>query len=85
MLFLAKYTSSILIREVMVSGQLRRYYFRIPVFNRRVLHLGLTSARYLVVESTDLSASVIAEVDLVNNQGIGIPAIFTRRIRIEPG
>lgn len=45
---------------------------------------GLRSARYLVAESTEYSVTIVAEVDLINNQGVGIPALFRRQIRIEP-
>lgn len=43
---------------------------------------GLNSARYLVTESGDNYATVTAEIDLVNNQGLGIPTIFKRNILI---
>jgi hypothetical protein len=44
---------------------------------------GLRSARYLVTESTETSATITAEVDLINNLGLGVPAIFMRQISIE--
>jgi hypothetical protein len=44
----------------------------------------LRSARYLLAESTENSATIIAEVDLINNQGLGIPTLFKRQISIEP-
>lgn len=43
---------------------------------------GLCAARFRVVQAAARSASVCAEVDLVNNQGLGIPTIFQRRISI---
>ena len=45
---------------------------------------GLRAARYLVTEWAENSATVTAEVDLVNNRGIGIPTLFKRQISIEP-
>ncbi len=44
----------------------------------------LRSARYLVAESTEDSVAIIAEVDLINNQGLGIPTLFKRHISIVP-
>src|ERR1035437_923448 len=35
----------------------------------------LRSARYLLADSTENSATIIAEVDLINNQGFGIPTL----------
>lgn len=45
---------------------------------------GLRSARYLVSEWGENSATVVAEVDIINNQGLGIPTLFKRQIHIEP-
>lgn len=45
---------------------------------------GLRSARYIVSDSTNDCATIIAEVDLINNQGLGIPTLFKRQISIEP-
>ena len=45
---------------------------------------GLRSARYLVAKSTEDSVTIVAEVDLINNQGVGIPTLFKREIHIEP-
>lgn len=44
----------------------------------------LRSARYLVADSTEDSATIVAEVDLINNQGLGVPTLFKRQISIEP-
>ena len=46
---------------------------------------GVRSARYLVNKATKRGATVVAEVDLINNQGLGIPTIFKRKITIEKG
>lgn len=46
---------------------------------------GLRAARFQVTRSTGRSVTVQAEVDLVNNQGFGIPALFERRIAVLPG
>ena len=46
---------------------------------------GLCAARYLVTQAARRSAAMLAEVDLVNNRGLGIPAIFKRRISVVPG
>ena len=45
---------------------------------------GLRSARYLVADKTEDSSTIIAEVDLINNQGFGIPTLFKRQVSIEP-
>lgn len=42
----------------------------------------VNSARYLVTGSTDKSAVIAAEIDLINNQGLGFPAIFKRSVYI---
>jgi hypothetical protein len=44
----------------------------------------INSARYLVTESADKSATITAEIDLINNQGLGLPTIFKRNINIQP-
>jgi hypothetical protein len=46
---------------------------------------GLTAARYLVTQATARRATTAAEVDLVNNRGLGIPTVFRRRIVVVPG
>lgn len=46
---------------------------------------GLCAARYLLGEATATSALICAEVDLVNNRGLGVPAVFKRRIAVVPG
>ncbi|MEX2335769.1 MAG: DUF6786 family protein [Fulvivirga sp.] len=42
-------------------------------------------ARFIVSHSTSVSATIVSEVDLINNKGIGIPTLFKREIRIEKG
>lgn len=46
---------------------------------------GLRAARFQVTCSTKRSVTIRAEVDLVNNRGLGIPALFERRIAVSPG
>lgn len=46
---------------------------------------GLRAARFQVTRSAGWSVTVRAEVDLVNNRGLGIPALFERRIAVLPG
>lgn len=46
---------------------------------------GLTAARYLLAQAGGRNAAVRAEVDLVNNRGRGIPAIFQRHISVFSG
>ncbi len=46
---------------------------------------GVTGARYLVVQRAARSATIRAEIDLINNRGLGIPTVFERRIRVTPG
>ena len=46
---------------------------------------GLRAARFLVTRSAGRSVTVCAEVDLVNNRGLGIPVLFERRITVSPG
>jgi len=46
---------------------------------------GLRSARYRLTQAGRQSASVLAEIDLVNAQGLGIPTAFQRRITVVPG
>jgi hypothetical protein len=46
---------------------------------------GLRAARYLVTQAAKNSAEVVAEVDLINAQGRGIPTLFKRRITLTPG
>ncbi|MGV8136564.1 MAG: hypothetical protein AB2L20_15250 [Mangrovibacterium sp.] len=44
----------------------------------------VTSARYLVTSADKNNAIIVAEIDLINNQGVGVPALFKRQIEIEP-
>ncbi|HNS32804.1 MAG TPA: hypothetical protein PKN36_07510 [bacterium] len=44
---------------------------------------GITGACYRVVDSGRNRVHVSAEIDLVNNMGTGIPAIFTRQVQVE--
>lgn len=46
---------------------------------------GLRAARYLVAKATKRSAEVVAEVDLINAQGRGIPTLFKRAVTVIPG
>jgi hypothetical protein len=46
---------------------------------------GLRAARYLVTKATKRSAEVVAEVDLINAQGRGIPTLFKRSVSVTPG
>jgi hypothetical protein len=46
---------------------------------------GLRAARYLVTQANTRSAEAVAEVDLINAQGLGIPTLFKRRISVTPG
>ena len=46
---------------------------------------GLSAARYRVVRAAAQSATIQAEVDLVNNRGTGVPCVFQRRIAVIPG
>jgi hypothetical protein len=43
---------------------------------------GLTGARYIVQEAKGNFTKIRAEIDLINNKGIGIPAIFERSITV---
>jgi hypothetical protein len=43
---------------------------------------GLRAARYIVSAATDQSVSIIAEVDLINSRGLGIPTLFQRDISV---
>jgi len=45
----------------------------------------IRSARYQVIEAAEHAATVEAEIDLVNNQAVGIPALFRRFISLEDG
>jgi hypothetical protein len=45
----------------------------------------LRAARYLVTQAARRSAEVVAEVDLINAQGRGIPTLFKRQIALTPG
>ena len=46
---------------------------------------GLRSARYIASDVMKDRVSVLAEVDLINNQGLGVPSIFRRQVHIETG
>ncbi|MFA7172980.1 MAG: hypothetical protein WC340_06120 [Kiritimatiellia bacterium] len=46
---------------------------------------GLRAARFHLTHSSKRSVTVCAEVDLINNQGLGIPTLFARQITISPG
>ena len=46
---------------------------------------GLRAARYVVTKASKRSAEVVAEVDLINAQGLGIPTLFKRQITVAPG
>ena len=46
---------------------------------------GLSAARYVVVKAAARRAAIRAEVDLVNDRGLGVPTIFQRDIRVTPG
>ena len=43
---------------------------------------GLSGARYWLVEETGNAAIIRAEIDLVNDSGLGIPTAFERRIEV---
>ncbi len=55
--------------------------YEYPTGNWRVPP-SLTNARYLVKKSTQNTALVEAEVDLVNSSGVGMPFIFSRDITV---
>lgn len=46
---------------------------------------GVRGARYLVTRAGGRSTEVIAEVDLINSRGLGIPTQFKRSIAVIPG
>lgn len=46
---------------------------------------GLRGARFLLTKAKDHSATIAAEVDLINDQGRGIPTLFQRNIRVAAG
>jgi len=46
---------------------------------------GIRGARYLVDKATKLDATILAEVDLINAKGLGIPTIFSRQVTIDKG
>lgn len=46
---------------------------------------GLRAARYLLTRTGKFSAEVVAEVDLINSQGRGIPTLFKRSVAMTPG
>ncbi|NLF09241.1 MAG: hypothetical protein GX594_14880 [Pirellulaceae bacterium] len=43
---------------------------------------GLCAARFRALQTARRSVLISAEVDLVNNRGLGIPAVFSRRIAV---
>jgi hypothetical protein len=43
---------------------------------------GLRTARFQVAQAGARTASIVAEVDLVNNRGLGVPTIFKRQITV---
>jgi len=45
---------------------------------------GLSGARYWVAESGPDQATIRAEIDLINDQALGVPTAFERRIRVRP-
>lgn len=45
----------------------------------------ITGARYVVAASTASSAVIEAEIDLINNKGIGMPCLFQRKIELDSG
>jgi len=46
---------------------------------------GLAAARFRVTRASSRSVAVCAEVDLVNNRGVGMPVLFERRIAVASG
>jgi len=46
---------------------------------------GLCAARYRITKAAAARVSICAEVDLVNNRGFGVPALFKRHIAIARG
>jgi hypothetical protein len=46
---------------------------------------GLRAARYLVTRASKQTAEVVAEIDLVNAQGLGVPTLFRRQVAVTPG
>lgn len=46
---------------------------------------GLRAARYLVSTAVRNSAEIVAEVDLINAQGRGVPTLFKRSVSVIPG
>lgn len=46
---------------------------------------GLRTSRWMVTAASTRGATIAAEIDLINNQGLGIPTRFQRQIRIRPG
>lgn len=45
---------------------------------------GLRAARYVVTKSAKRSVEIVAEVDLINAQGLGVPTLFKRVVQIAP-
>ena len=45
---------------------------------------GLVAARFCARDVGKRLAAVVAEIDLVNNSGVGVPTLFTRRIGVKP-
>jgi len=46
---------------------------------------GLRAARYLATASTKRSAEIVAEVDLINARGRGVPTLLRRHVTVTPG
>jgi len=46
---------------------------------------GLCAARFLLTKADARKASICAEIDLVNNQGLGIPTLLGRKFAVAPG
>ncbi|HZK65682.1 MAG TPA: hypothetical protein VFC34_16190 [Puia sp.] len=46
---------------------------------------GLRGVRYLVTDESQRGTIIAGEVDLINNQGHGVPTIFKRRIKMKSG
>ncbi len=42
----------------------------------------LRFARYVVDQCSEDSATISSEVDLINNQGVGVPTLFKRKIKV---
>ena len=56
--------------------------YEYPTGNWRVPP-NILGARYSVIDGKDNSATIRAEIDLVNNSGLGVPTAFERTISVE--